>query len=318
MKCPQRATLCEVGPRDGFQFEDTLIPTEMKLEVIGGLAEAGLPIIQVASFVHPKWVPQMADAEEVCRRLPAREGVRYTGLALNKKGVERAHRAGLRYVDLSIATNDRHSIDNANMSVAEALAQAVEMVQTARRFGMEAQLGLQTVFGYAAPGDTPLAKVLDMTKRFLDLGIESLSLADSTGMANPAMIEERVQAVQEMAGAVPLVLHLHDTRGLGLANVVAALGCGVTRFDTSLGGMGGCPFIPGATGNIATEDTVYLLDGLGVETGVDLEAVAAVTERLEAFLGRRLPGKLHRLVRRGVAMADEAQAPAPSGFAGPR
>ncbi len=303
MKCPQRATLCEVGPRDGFQFEDTLIPTEMKLEVIGGLAEAGLPIIQVASFVHPKWVPQMADAEEVCRRLPAREGVRYTGLALNKKGVERAHRAGLRYVDLSIATNDRHSIDNANMSVAEAVAQATEMVQMARRFGMQAQMGLQTVFGYAAPGDTPLDQVLDMARRFVDLGIESLSLADSTGMANPVMIEERVRAVQEVAGAVPLVLHLHDTRGLGLANVVAALGCGVTRFDTSLAGMGGCPFIPGATGNIATEDTVYLLDALGVETGVDLEAVAAVSGRLEAFLGRRLPGKLHRLVQPGATSA---------------
>ena len=265
MNRPERITLCEVGPRDGFQFEEKLIPTDLKVEAITALAEAGLPLIQVASFVHPKWVPQMADAEEVCRRLPARDHARYTGLALNTKGVERAHAAGLRYVDLSIATHDQHSLDNANMTVAEAIEQAVEMVRLANTYGMQAQMGLQTVFGYAAPGDTPLATVLDMARRFVDLGLESLSLADSTGMANPVMIAERVRAVQEITGDLPLVLHLHDTRGLGLANVVAALRCGVTRFDTALAGMGGCPFIPGATGNIATEDTVYLLDSLGVE-----------------------------------------------------
>lgn len=297
MNLPERVTLCEVGPRDGFQFEETLIPTALKVDAITALAEAGLPIIQATSFVHPKWVPQMADAEEVCRRLPARDGVRYTGLALNTKGVERAHAAGLRYVDLSIATNDRHSLDNANMTVAEAIEQAVEMVRRANSYGMEAQMGFQTVFGYAAPGDTPLATVLDMARRFVDLGIESLSLADSTGMANPAMIEERVRAVQEVTGEVPLVLHLHDTRGLGLANVVAALRCGVARFDTSLAGMGGCPFIPGATGNISTEDTVYLLDSLGVETGIDLDAVAAVSQHVEDFLGKRFSGKMHRLSR---------------------
>ena len=295
MTFPQHVTLCEVGPRDGFQFEEILIPTDLKVEAITALAEAGLPTIQVTSFVHPKWVPQMADAEEVCRRLPARAGTRYTGLALNTKGVERAHAAGLRYVDLSIATNDQHSRDNANMSVAEAIEQAVAMVRLARHYDMEAQLGFQTVFGYAAPGDTPLDTVLDMAHRFADLGIESLSLADSTGMANPVMMAERVQAVQEVIGGLPLVLHLHDTRGLGLANVMAALRCGVTRFDTSLAGMGGCPFIPGATGNISTEDTVYLLDALGIETGIDLGAVAAVSQRIEAFLGKRFSGKMHRL-----------------------
>ncbi len=302
MNLPERVTLCEVGPRDGFQFVEKLIPTDLKVEAIAALAEAGLPLIQVTSFVHPKWVPQMADAEEVCRRLPARDDARYTGLALNTKGVERAHAAGLHYVDLSIATHDQHSLDNANMTVAEAIEQAVEMVRLANAYGMQAQMGFQTVFGYAAPGDTPLDNVLDMARRFVDLGIESLSLADSTGMANPAMIAERVQAVQEITGDLPLVLHLHDTRGLGLANVVAALRCGVTRFDTSLAGMGGCPFIPGATGNIATEDTVYLLDSLGVETGIDLDAVAAVSQRVEDFLCKRFSGKMHRLARREAAV----------------
>ena len=300
MSLPTHITLCDVGPRDGFQFEEKPIPTDLKVEVITALAEAGLPIIQVTSFVHPKWVPQMADAEEVVRRLPRRDGVRYTGLALNLKGVERAHAAGLEYVDLSIATNEQHSRDNANMTVEEGVAQAEAMIRRANDYGMQAQLGFQTVFGYAAPGDTPLNQVLDMAKRFVDLGIESLSLADSTGMANPVMIAERVVAVQEVAGDVPLVLHLHDTRGLGLANVMAGLQCGVTRFDTSLGGLGGCPFIPGATGNIATEDTVYLLEAVGVETGVDLEAVAAVSRRMEDFLGKAFSGKMHRLAAHAV------------------
>ena len=293
---PRHVTLCEVGPRDGFQFEAMPIPTDRKVETITALVEAGLRRIQVTSFVHPKWVPQMADAEEVIRRLPRRDGVVYSGLVLNTKGMERAQAAGLAYVDLSIATNETHARDNVNMTVDEGIAQAEAMLRMAKDAGMDAQLGLQTVFGYAAPGDTPLAQVLDMSKRFLDLGIESLSLADSTGMANPRMIEERVRAVQEMAGDVPVVLHLHDTRGLGLANVVAGLGCGIARFDTSLGGLGGCPFIPGATGNIATEDTAYLLDQLGISTGIDLEKVAAATRRLEDFLGHRFSGKMHRLV----------------------
>ncbi|ARA94198.1 hydroxymethylglutaryl-CoA lyase [Rhodothermaceae bacterium RA] len=301
MAYPPRVELCEVGPRDGFQFEQKPIPTELKRAVIEQLVAAGVSRIQVTSFVHPKWVPQMADAEALVARLPERPGVVYSGLVLNPRGLERALRTRLSHVDLSIATNEQHSRDNANMTVDEGLEAAVAMVQTARRHGVAVQLGLQTVFGYAAPGDTPLDRVLAMAGRFRDLGIESLSLADSTGLANPVMIRERVQAVQAVMGDVPIVLHLHDTRGLGLANVVAALEVGVSRFDTSLGGLGGCPFIPGATGNIATEDTVYLLDQLGIETGIDLAGVAAVSRRMAAFLGRELPGKLYRLVTNEAA-----------------
>lgn len=299
MNLPRYVTLCEVGPRDGFQFEDKPIPTDLKVEIIEGLADAGLRRIQVTSFVHPKRVPQMADAEEVVRRLPVRDGVVYTGLALNLRGVERAHRAGLAHVDLSIATHERHSRDNANMTVEEGLVQAVTMVREALALGMRVQMGFQTVFGYARPGDVPVEQVRDMVKRFADLGVESFSFADSTGMANPAMIRERVAALREETGDVPLVLHLHDTRGLGLANVVAGLESGVAWFDTSLAGLGGCPFIPGATGNIATEDTAYLLASLGLETGVAIERVAACSERLEHFLARPLPGRIHRLIRKG-------------------
>jgi hydroxymethylglutaryl-CoA lyase len=296
--------LCEVGPRDGFQFEDTPIPTDVKLAIINALAEAGLSRIQVTSFVHPKWVPQMADAEEVVGQLPERDEVTYTGLALNMKGLERAHAAGLTHVDLSIATNDQHSRDNTNMTVEEAIDQAVSMVEFARAHDLQVQMGFQTVFGYATPGDTPLDKVCTMAEQFAALDVESISLADTTGMANPVMIKERVQAVQGIIGDVPLVLHLHDTRGLGLVNVVAALECGVTRFDTSLAGMGGCPFVPGATGNIATEDTAYLLRELDIGTGVNINAVAEAAQRIASFLRKPFPGKLHQLVGQDSVQAQ--------------
>ena len=298
MSLPDSVELCDVGPRDGFQFEDQFIPTERKVAAITALADAGVPRIQVTSFVHPKWVPQMRDAEAVCEQLPDRDGVTYAGLALNQKGLERAQAAGLSHVDLSIATHDAHSRDNANMTVDEAVAQAEDMVAYAREHEMQAQMGFQTVFGYQAPGDTPLDQVVEMSRHFAERGVESISLADSTGMANPRVIQERVEAVQEVIGNTPLVLHLHDTRGLGLANVYAALQAGVTRFDTSLAGMGGCPFIEGATGNIATEDTVYLLDGLGVETGIDVEAVATASRDIEALLDKAFPGKMHHLLAR--------------------
>lgn len=281
--------------RDGFQFEKKPIPTSLKLEVLNALVEAGLPRIQVTSFVHPKWVPQMADAEEVVAHLPKKEGVIYTGLALNTRGVERAAKTGLTHVDLSISTNNQHSLDNANMTRDDAIQQALEMLKLAKSHKLEAQMGFQCVFGYASPGDTPLELVIEMAELFVAEGIESLSLADSTGMANPVMMKRTIEAVSKVTRDTPLVLHLHDTRGLGMANVVAALESGVSHFDTSIGGLGGCPFIPGATGNIATEDTLYLLESLGIHTGVDRHKVAAVTQQVSQFLERALPGKLYSL-----------------------
>ena len=289
--------LCDVGPRDGFQFEATPIPTDLKVETIRALAHAGVPRVQAASFVHPGRVPQMADAEAVLAALDLDGPTVVSALALNRRGVERAAHAGVRVVDLSIATNPQHAHDNAGMTVEQGVDEAEAMLALAREAGMRAQLGFQTVWGYAAPEDTPLDLVVGLARRFADAGLESLSLADSTGLANPASLVRRVRAVRAAAPDVPLVLHLHDTRGAGLANVAAALGEGVTRFDTSLGGLGGCPFIPGATGNVATEDTAYLLDGMGYPTGIDLAAVAAATRKIAAHLGRDLPGKLYRLVR---------------------
>lgn len=292
---PAGVTISEVGPRDGFQYESALIPTDLKLETIRSLAAAGVGRIQITSFVHPQWVPQMADAEEVAAALSDVNGVTFSGLVLNRRGVDRALHAGLTAIDISIAMWDEHSLDNANMTADEAVEQAVDMVATARTAGADVQMGFQTVFGFREPGDTPLDRVVRLAGRFADLGVHSISLADTTGLANPKMVAERVQAVQAAVGSVPIALHLHDTRGLGLANVYEALQRGVTWFDAALGGMGGCPFIKGAAGNIATEDVVYLLESLGIDTGIDIERVSQATRRLAAYLKRTFPGKIYRL-----------------------
>jgi hydroxymethylglutaryl-CoA lyase len=293
MILPGRVTLIEVGPRDGFQSEKKLIPTELKVALIEELAGSGLMEIQVCSFVHPVRVPQMADAEEVVARLARREGVTYSGLVLNGKGVDRAAAAGLDAVDLSISTSDTHSRNNANRSLAEARADVVLMIRAAKARGLRTRVGLQCAFGCNYEGSVPVDRVAEMSREIVGEGADALSLADSTGTANPRQIGEVLERILPVAGAVPVVLHLHDTRGLGLSNLLAALQAGVTRFDTGFGGLGGCPFIPGASGNIATEDTVNMLESMGIATGVMLGPVIRAVRRIEEFLGRSLPGKLH-------------------------
>lgn len=292
---PARAELIEVGLRDGLQTLDTPVPLERKLATVEALIDAGLRSLQVTSFVHPRLVPQMADAEALCAALPERPDVLYSGLALNVRGVERALAAGLTAVDVGVSVSEAHNRRNANASVDEGMARLAEMVALARAGGVRVRGGLQSAFGCAYEGAVPQARVVALAERVLAMGVDELTLADSTGMANPLQIERMLDSVRPLAGGVPIVLHLHDTRGLGLANVTAALRRGVTRFDTAFGGLGGCPFIEGATGNIATEDTLYLLDSLGVATGVSLPGVAAVSRDFEHLLGRALPAKLHRL-----------------------
>lgn len=286
--------------RDGFQFETVSIPTDIKIKTLNGLVAAGLQRIQVTSFVHPKWVPQMSDAETLCAHLPNPTDVVFSALALNVRGVVRANNAGIKHIDLSISTNDKHSRDNANMSREDAIDQALEMIELAHSYGMNVQMGLQCVFGYREPGDTPTDRLMATIERFTGLDLDSFSLADSTGMANPKLIDRLLPAIKDMLHPVPLVMHFHDTRGLGLTNVYAALAHGITHFDTSFGGLGGCPFIPGATGNIATEDTVYLMNALGIETGIDPVKLSVATDAVSKHLGRELPGKLYKLISEAV------------------
>ncbi len=303
MNLPETVTLIEVGTRDGFQAESKPIPTRLKVETIEALVEAGVRQIQVTSFVHPQWVPQMADAEEVCRSLDKKSDVSYSALALNKKGVERAHAAGINHLDLSVSVSDTHSRKNTNISVSEAMKDLREMIDLARQEGMQLRVGLQCVFGCAYEGPIPTARVVKMAEEILSMEIDMFSLADTTGMANPLQIKQLLTKLRSILGDTPVILHLHDTRGAGLANLVTALECGITYFDTALAGLGGCPFIPGAAGNIATEDTLYLLHSMGVETGIDIAQVAQCSLRLEEFLGRQLPGKMYPLLAERTALS---------------
>lgn len=292
---PSTITLIEVGPRDGFQSERTLIPTDQKVAIIDGLVEAGVRHIQVASFVHPKRVPQMADAEKVCAQIQRRPGVSYSGLALNVRGVLRARDAGLDGVDVSISASPTHSEKNTGMSLAKARTALGEMIRAARDAGLKVRAGLQCVLGCAYEGEVAVLRVEQLVAEVLSHDIDMLSLADSPGMAHPRQVTQLLQRILPLTGAVPVVLHLHDTRGLGIANLVAAVDCGVSHFDTSLGGIGGCPFIPGAAGNIATEDVANLAAAMELPTGISIPAVARWTRHLEESLGRNFPGKLHRL-----------------------
>ncbi len=292
---PAAVTLVEVGPRDGFQFEKTVVPTERKLAVIGRLVAAGLKHIQVASFVHTAKMPQMADAEQLIRRLPRDDGVRYTALVLNQRGLDRAMAAGVAAVEISLSASDTHSRKNAGMAHGEALDQGLRMIDQAVSAGLHVRASVQCAFGCVYEGPLPAARIAGILGRFVDQGAPELVLADTTGMGSPPVIKGLLDAVLPCCGRLPLALHLHDTRGLGLVNLMAALACGVSTFDTALAGMGGCPFVPGAAGNIATEDTSHLLETLGIRTGVDYRRVGAVSRDMEAFFQKSFPGRMHRL-----------------------
>lgn len=294
MMLPKSVEIVEVGLRDGLQSEAQIIPLDVKLQYIDWLIEAGVKRIQVTSFVNPARVPQMADAEALCARLPEK-AVEFSGLVLNSKGLERLKAAGLRAVDLGISASDTHSRKNTGQSTAEKLVEALDMIAQGRGWELKVRAGIQCAFGCVYEGEIPQKKVVDIARAYLDVGIDELALADSTGMANPEQIKRMLDVILPLAGDVPVVLHLHDTRGLGLANVYAALEMGVRQFDTAFGGLGGCPFIVGAAGNIATEDTLYLLESMGIETGIDRAKVAQVSMDVETRLGRDLAGKIYKL-----------------------
>jgi len=295
MNLPDTVTLMEVGPRDGFQFESQMIPIDMKLEIISGLIEAGLKQIQVTSFVHPAKVPQMADAEELVRRLPESGAVNYSGLVLNCRGVQRARQAGLTHVEVSISASDTHSRNNAGMPFDRAAAQVKEMIALARKADMNVRAGIQCAFGCVYEGEIPRKRIRKIVRDFVTYGVDAIAISDTTGMANPLAVKKMIATIGPETGSIPIILHFHDTRGLGLANVLAAVQSGITHFDTALAGMGGCPFVPGAAGNIATEDTAYLMASMGIETGIDISKVGRCSLRLEKLLNKQFPGKIHHL-----------------------
>lgn len=295
---PQHVVIEEQGLRDGLQSEKIFVPTAKKIELIKAIVDAGVKRVQVASFVHPKHVPAMADAEEVCQGLDHQDGIVYSGLVLNRKGIERAATAGLKHVAASISASDTHSRKNSNASLPEARKRFAEMIKIGKEHGLTIRGGLQCVFGCRFEGSVKTDAVLDIVKEQLDMGIDEVALADSTGMANPRSIQEISAQVLELAGGKPVFLHLHDTEGKGMANVLAAMQVGVAHFDTAFGGMGGCPFIKGASGNISTEDLVFMLDQMAIESGVDAYQIASVSRFLEDFFSKQFSGKMHNIFGR--------------------
>ena len=295
MKLPDRVHITEVGPRDGLQMERRVLSVDQRLDLIEGLVRAGLPGIQVASFVHETRIPQMADAEALIERLPPTGSVEFSALALNQRGVERACRTAIDWIETSISVNEKHCLENSGMSVTQARKEVIAMIAAAKRAGRKIRGSLQCSFGYTAEMDTPVETLAQMAAILLGEGVDRLVLADTAGLANPLTVTHVLDALIPIAGTVPIGLHLHDTLGLGLANVLTAMRLGITHFDTSLGGLGGCPFIEGASGNIATEDTLHLMNVLGVSTGVPIPPIARWSRRLSRLFGHDLPGKVYRL-----------------------
>ena len=295
---PKTVVIEEQGLRDGLQNEDRVVPIEKKIDIINALVDAGVKRIQVTSFVNPKKIPQMADADYLCAKLPQTNEVVYSSLVLNPKGMERAAGAGVTHVTASISASNTHSQRNTGMSLDAARKQFSEMVAIGKGHALTIRGGLQCVFGCRYEGRIDPNAVMDMLKEQLDLGIDEIELADTTGMADPRSIQKLCSSAISVAGKKPVYLHLHDTEGKGLANALAALQAGVTHLDTALGGMGGCPFIKDASGNIATEDLVFMLHQMGIETGIDIEKIAAISQSLEDFFKKRFSGKMHHMLLR--------------------
>jgi isopropylmalate/homocitrate/citramalate synthase len=285
-------TICDVGPRDGLQNEDTHLEPETRGELVNRLAGAGLPRIEAVSFVNPARVPQMAGAEEVVTAIERRDGVVYAGLVLNERGYDRLLGTGLDEVHFAFASTETFNRRNQNASPDESLAAAAVIVRRAHSDGLRATVTIGTSFGCPFEGAVDAARVLGFAERLAAAGADEVVFADTVGVAVPRQVKELVSGAAGLG--TPIGVHLHNTRNTGFANAYAALEAGASVLDASVGGIGGCPFAPRATGNICTEDLVYMLNGEGIETGIDLDALIDVAGWLESRLGRQLPGQVYR------------------------
>jgi hydroxymethylglutaryl-CoA lyase len=288
---PNFVHIREVGPRDGLQNEPVILSTTQKIKLIDLLAATGLRAIEVGAFVRPQNVPQMADTEAVFAGIERRPGVVYSAIAPNVVGARRAIAAGADVVQVFLSASESHNRSNVNMSIEQSLTQVAEMATLVHAAGKPFDAVLSVAFGCPFEGDVPIERVMDLCQRLLDLGAEQLTLGDTTGMAHPLLVQAVVRAFRERFPRQPLRLHLHSARGAGLANLLAALQLGVDMFDSSIGGIGGCPFAPGAPGNLCTEDVTHLLHEMGIATGLNLLALMATARELERMLGHEVPGQ---------------------------
>jgi len=291
---PDRVSVYEVSPRDGLQNEAAPLPLEAKLRLLEALLASGLTRIELTSFVSPRWVPQLADADELVKRVKAPEGVTLSALCPNAKGFERARAVGLAEIAVFMSASETHNRKNTNKTIEQSLETFSEVVPPALESGMRVRAYVSTVWGCPYEGEVDPKTSLEITQRLLALGCYQVSLGDTIGVGTPLQTRKIVQAFLAEIPAEKIALHFHDTRGTALANALVGLELGIRDFDASVAGLGGCPYAPGAAGNLATEDLVYMLHGMGLETGIDLEKLIEAGRVAEAVTGRRLPGKVHQ------------------------
>jgi hydroxymethylglutaryl-CoA lyase len=291
---PDRVTIVEVGPRDGLQNEKAIVPTSQKIAFVDQLTAAGHQAIEVSAFVSPKWVPQMGDAADVFAGITRKEGVRYGALVPNRAGLDRALAAGVRDIAIFAASSETFSRKNINASVDDSFVIYRQVTDAAMQAGLRVRAYLSTSFGCPFEGEVDPERVVALTERLLELGAYEVAVSDTIGIAHPGQVARLLDLLLVRVPDKHVALHFHDTRGTALANVLAALQHGIATFDSAAGGLGGCPYAPGAAGNLATEDLLYMLDGLGVQSGVSLAAVVRASRAIEGAIGHPLPSRYVR------------------------
>lgn len=297
MMRPRDVTIVEVGPRDGLQNEKAIVAADVKIGFVDRLTAAGHKVIEVSAFVSPKWVPQMGDAMEVLKGITQKSGVRYTALVPNRSGLDRAFEAGVREIAIFAASSETFSRKNINQSIDESLVTYRQVTDAALQAGLRVRAYLSTAFGCPYEGAVRPERVVEITERLVDLGAFEIAISDTIGIGHPGQVAQLLDTLLPRVPVDRLALHFHDTRGTALANVLAGLDHGITTFDSSAGGLGGCPYAPGAAGNLATEDLVYMLDGLGITTGVSLARVMDASRYIEPALGHPLPSRYLQAAR---------------------
>ncbi|WP_216829353.1 hydroxymethylglutaryl-CoA lyase [Alkalihalobacterium elongatum] len=291
MKFPNNITLKEVGPRDGLQNEKAFISTEDKVEWINMLSDTGLSYIEITSFVHPKWIPALADAVDVAKRINRKQGVTYAALVPNEKGLQRAFEANIDEVSVFMSASETHNHKNINKTIDDTFKVLRPVVQEAKANGKTTRGYVSTVFGCPYEQNVSIEDVIKVSEHLFDMGIDELSLGDTIGVGNPAQVQRVLDELLTRFPADRLAMHFHDTRGTALANILASLDMGITKFDSAVAGLGGCPYAPGASGNVATEDLLYMLNAMQIKTGVEQDRLIQAAQWIEEKVGRTLPSR---------------------------
>jgi len=290
----KKVKITEVGPRDGFQSEKTILKTEDKIDIINNLIESGFPRIEVSSFVSPKAIPQLADAEIILNKVKRNQNTTLAALVPNTRGALRAVEAKLDEIVVFLSASESHNKKNVNRSVQESLSGFKEIADIAGKNNIPIQGDIATAFGCPFEGNVSSKKLADISKEYKLMGFKGVTLGDTTGMATPPVVTDAINAIRDNVPDFEITLHFHNTRGVGLANVMTGLNLGISDYESCFGGMGGCPFAPNATGNICSEDLIYLLHEMGIETGIDLDQLINIAKKVESLVGHRLPGQVMR------------------------